>query len=40
MTDEQIDALPDRWPRLRHWVIAAVILFVMGIIVPLFAAFI
>lgn len=27
-------------PRLHHWLIAAAILFLMGIIVPLFAAFI
>jgi hypothetical protein len=26
-------------PRLLHWVIAATIIFLMGIIVPLFAAF-
>jgi hypothetical protein len=30
----------DRLPRLHHWVIAAVTLFVMSIAVPLFAAFI
>lgn len=39
MTDEKNDALPDRWPRLHHWLIAAVTLFVMGIIVPPFATF-
>ncbi|MCP1468861.1 hypothetical protein J3E64_000528 [Sphingobium sp. OAS761] len=29
----------DALPRLHHWLIAAVTLFVMGIAVPLFAAF-
>ncbi|BBF70463.1 hypothetical protein SBA_ch1_26630 [Sphingomonas bisphenolicum] len=28
------------WPRLHHWLIAAAMLFAMGIAVPLFAAFI
>jgi len=36
------DAPPSeqQWPRLHHWLIAAGMLFVMGIAVPLFAAFI
>ncbi|MEC3949195.1 hypothetical protein [Sphingobium sp. HWE2-09] len=29
-----------RWPRPHHWLMAAAALFVMGIVVPLFAAFI
>lgn len=27
-------------PRLRHWALAAVILFVMGLVLPVFLAFI
>ena len=30
----------DRLPRLHHWLIAAAILFVMNIALPIFAAFI
>ncbi|WP_176401088.1 hypothetical protein [Sphingobium sp. Z007] len=45
--DEQKAGRPDdaplirhHWPRLHHWLIAAAMLFAMGIAVPLFAAFI
>ncbi|MEC3911058.1 hypothetical protein U5A82_11435 [Sphingobium sp. CR2-8] len=41
MSDERNEPRDgDRFPRLHHWLIAAVTLFCMGIIVPLFAAFI
>jgi hypothetical protein len=35
----QDDAHADASPRLRHWLMAAAILFVMGLVVPIFAAF-
>ncbi|WP_162849040.1 hypothetical protein [Sphingobium amiense] len=33
------DAPTHALPRLRHWLMAAAILFVMGLIVPVFASF-
>ncbi|WP_268795109.1 hypothetical protein [Sphingobium sp. Leaf26] len=39
-TQKQEGRRTDVLPRLHHWMIAAIILFMTGIVVPLFAAFI
>jgi hypothetical protein len=36
----QEEGATDALPRVHHWLIAAAALFVMGLVVPLFAAFV